>query len=504
MPGEQSTEEDMESRMSAPAVQSGFPRDTDNKDSANDEPEFTEALVARTLAEPYRVKTIERITLPRRAEREEILRHAFYSPVYLNSQDVFIDLITDSGTGAMSDLQWAGLMRGDEAYMGSRSFFAFEKAVQDAVGFKRVIPTHQGRAAENIVMELMVKPGDIVLSNTHFDTTRAHVQHRKATPVDLMSDDLWRFSEPRPFKGNFDLAKLDAALQRHGARVPMIIITVLNNLACSSPVSLENIREVSRLAEKHRVPVFFDACRFAENAYFIKKHEAGYGHKSIAEIAREMFSYGRGCWMSAKKDAIVNIGGFIATDDSEFAGRCQERLVLYEGFSTYGGLAGRDLEAIAVGMHEGMSEDHLAHRTAQVRYLGELLERAGFVVSRPIGGSGVFVDVEALYPHLPPEKLPGVALCADFYLEGGVRLAAAPFSLHTVSAQSGEIFDRTFHIARFAVPRRVYSKAHMEYVAGVAERVAHNAPKNPGYRMVHTTEVLGHFFTKFEPITSLT
>jgi tryptophanase len=465
-------------------------------------PDFADALREKTLAEPYRVKTIERIKLPTRLERERILRQAHYSPVYLRSEDVYIDLITDSGTGAMSDAQWAGLMRGDEAYMGSRSFFAFERAVRDAVGFQHVIPTHQGRAAENIMMEALVKPGDMVLSNTHFDTTRAHVENRKALPVDLVGDDLWDFGNPNPFKGNFDIAKLEAALQRHGERVPLIVITVLNNLACSSPVSLENIREVARLAGKHGIPVFFDACRFAENAYFIKMNEPGYADKSVAEIAREMFSYGRGCWMSAKKDAIVNIGGFIATDDSELAARLQERLVLFEGFGTYGGLAGRDLEAIAIGLGEGVSEDHLAHRTGQVRYLGELLARAGFVVSQPVGGSGVFVDVLAMYPQLPPESLPGVALCADFYLEGGVRLAAAPFKLHTVLAESGEVVDKVFQLARFAVPRRVYSKAQLEFVGGVAERVAQNAAKNPGYRMVHTSEVLSHFFVKFEPLAS--
>jgi tryptophanase len=463
-------------------------------------PEFAEALLASTLAEPYRTKTVERLRLPTRAEREKCLEQAFYSPVHLRSEDVFIDLITDSGTSAMSDSQWAGLMRGDEAYMGSRSFFRFEKAVQDAVGFKHVIPTHQGRAAENIIMELMVKAGDIVLSNTHFDTTRAHVENRKATPVDVMSDDLWQFSEAKPFKGNFDLAKLEAALTRHGNRVPLIIITVLNNFACSSPVSMQNIREVSRLAGKFGVPVFFDACRFAENAYFIKKLESGYAEHSISQICMEMFSYGRGCWMSAKKDALVNIGGFIATNDAEFAARCQERLVLYEGFYTYGGLARRDLEAVAIGLEEGTSEDHLAHRTEQVRYLGDRLSDAGLVVSKPIGGSGVFVDVESLYPHLPPEKLPGIALCADFYQAGAVRLGAAPFSLHTVSPSNGEIVDRVFQFARFAVPRRVYSKSHMDYVAGVAERVAEGALKNPGYRVVQNTEVLGHFFAKFEPL----
>ena len=466
----------------------------------SDQLEFADQLRNRTLAEPYRIKSIERVRLPTRKEREEIYRRAFFSPVYLNSEDIFIDLITDSGTGAMSDAQWAGLLRGDEAYMGSRSFYAFESAVQKAVGFRHVIPTHQGRAAENIIMEQLVKPGDVVISNTHFDTTRAHVENRQATPIDVVGDDLWTFNLPNPFKGNFDLAKLSAALERHGARCPMIIITVLNNLACSSPVSLENIREVSRLAKQHGIPIFFDACRFAENAYFIKKLEPGYADKSVAEIAREMFSYGQGCWMSAKKDAIVNIGGFIATDDQVFAARCKERLVLYEGFSSYGGLAGRDLEAIAVGMSEAVDEDHLAHRTGQVGYLGRLLEQVGMVVSKPVGGSGVFVDVEALYPHLSPEMLPGVALCADFYLEGAVRLAAAPFTLHTVSAETGEIVDKVFQLARLAIPRRVYTKAHIEYVAGVAERIVQNASKNLGYRMVHTTDVLSHFFVKFEPL----
>jgi len=465
-------------------------------------PEFAEALALRTQAEPYRTKTIEHLKLPKRAEREEILRRAFYSPVHLNSEDVFIDLITDSGTGAMSDVQWAGLMRGDEAYMRSRSFFTFETAVQETVGYKHVIPTHQGRAAENIIMELLVKPGDIVLSNTHFDTTRAHVENRKGIPVDLMSDAVWQFAEPQPFKGNFDLAKLTAALEQHAARVPLIIITILNNFACSSPVSMANIKEVARLAGKYGIPVFFDACRFAENAYFIKTCEPGYADKSIAEIVKEMFSYGRGCWMSAKKDAIVNIGGFIATEDAEFAARCQERLVLYEGFYTYGGLARRDLEAIAVGMHEGIDEAHLQSRTGQVRYLGELLEQAGAVVSKPVGGSGVFIDVQAMYPHLAPEQLPGIALCADFYLEGAVRLGAAPFALHTIDPGSGQIVERMFQFARFAVPRRVYSKAHMEYVAGVAERVIQNARHSKGYRVVEATAVLGHFFAKFEPLAA--
>jgi tryptophanase len=464
--------------------------------------EFAHEVFERTIAEPYRTKVVEHLRLPLRAERERLLKEAFYSPVYLNSADVFVDMITDSGTGAMSDEQWAGLMRGDEAYMRSRSYFVFEKAVQEITGFAEVVPTHQGRAAENIVMELLLKPGDIVLSNTHFDTTRAHVEHRQAIPVDLVSDDLWDFDASHPFKGNFDLEKLKAALERHHARVPLIVITVLNNFACSSPVSMENIREVRRLADSYGIPVWFDACRFAENAYFIKTREAGYADKSIREIVLEMLSYGRGCWMSAKKDAIVNIGGFIAASDSEFALLCREKLVLYEGFPSYGGLARRDLEAIAIGLAEGVSEEHLAHRTALVGYLGDLLGQAGFQVSKPIGGSGVFVSVEHAYPQLQAAQFPGIALCADFYLEGGVRVGAAPFNVHTISPATGDIVDRVFQFARFAVPRRVYSKAHIEYVAAIAGRVKERAHGNRGFELMHRPPVLGHFFAKFAPLSA--
>jgi tryptophanase len=455
----------------------------------------------RTNAEPYRIKVVEHLRLPDRAERERILREAFYSPVFLNSADVFVDLITDSGTGAMSDEQWSALMRGDEAYMGSKSYSAFEHAVKEVTGFAEVVPTHQGRAAENIVMELLVKPGDIVLSNTHFDTTRAHVLHRNATPVDLVGDWLFDFATPQPFKGNFDLEKLGVALERYHARVPLIVVTILNNFACSSPISLENIREVKKLADRYGIPLFFDACRFAENAHFIQQREAGYSDRSIDQIVRELLSYGTACWMSAKKDAIVNIGGFIATNDEAFANRCREKLVLYEGFHTYGGLAGRDLEAIAVGLREGIDGAYLRHRTGLVEYLGDRLEQAGAVVSRPIGGSGVFVDVAAMYPHLSAEQCPGVALCADFYLTGGIRIAAAPFQMNTVDPHSSEIVERPFQFARFAVPRRVYTKSHMDYVGEIARSVVANASKNPGYCVAHHPEVLGHFFARFAPLS---
>jgi tryptophanase len=391
-------------------------------------------------------------------------------------------------------------MRGDEAYIRSRSFFRFEQAVKDIVGYPHVIPTHQGRAAENIVCELLVKPGDIVLSNTHFDTTRAHVENRKGVALDLVGDSLWDFDGQDAFKGNFDLAKLKVALERYGDRVPFVLITIVNNLACSSPVSMENIRRTKELADAFGVPVLFDACRFAENAHFIKAREPGYADRPIPDIVREMFSFGEGCWMSAKKDAIVNIGGFIALRDESLARRCQERLVLYEGFPTYGGLARRDLEAMAIGLREGLDEDYLHHRTSQVAYLGRLLEAAGIRCSKPFGGSGVFVDVESLYPHIPPERFPGIALVCDLYLEGGVRAGAIPFHLKTVHPSTGDIVAREFQFARFAIPRRVYSQSHLEFVAEAMRRVKKSASHNHGYRLTYAPEVLAHFFAKFEPL----
>jgi len=460
-----------------------------------------QSLEEAVLAEPYRIKVVERINLLDPEERRRALREAHYSVTYLNSADVFIDLATDSGTSAMSDRQWAAMMVADEAYVRSRSFFRFESAVREITGYMHVVPTHQGRAAENILAELLVKPDDVVLSNTHFDTARAHVEHRRGLGLDLIGDWLWNFQEEHPFKGNFDLGKLRLALEKYGEKVPFISITVSNNMACSSPVSMENIREARRVADEFGVMVLFDASRFAENAYFIKKREPGYAHRSIKDIVREMFSYGHGCWMSAKKDAIVNIGGFIALNDEALARRCQERLVLYEGFPTYGGLARRDLEAIAVGLEEGIDEEHLRHRTAQVAYLGGLFEQLGIRCSKPFGGSGVFIDVQALYPHLSPEQFPDVAMGCDVYLEGGVRAAAFPFALKTVDS-NGQILTREFHFARFAVPRRVYTKSHLDYVAGVMSRVKQHAHQNAGYRCTYAPEVLGHFFARFEPLES--
>ncbi|HRI50147.1 MAG TPA: tryptophanase [Pseudomonadota bacterium] len=462
--------------------------------------DFADDAELAALVEPYRTKVVERIRLLSRAERERSLQKAHYSIVHLPASDIYIDLVTDSGTSAMSDQQWAGLMTGDESYMGSRNFVRFEDTVRKLTGYPHVIPTHQGRAAENIVMELLAKPGDLIASNTLFDTTRAHVHNAGARPVDLVGDCLWDFQSEQPFKGNVDLAQLATALAKHHQSMPFLVVTVVNNMAGSSPVAMANIRETRRLADRYGIPLLFDACRFAENAYFIKQREEGYRDKSIREICQEMFSYGHGCWMSAKKDGLVNIGGFIAVQDEALANRCRERLVLYEGFPTYGGLARRDLEAMAIGLEEGVTEEHLQHRIAQVAYLGELIERqAGVTISRPTGGSGVFLDVGSIYGHLPAERLPWVAFTADLYLTGGVRAAAAPFSLMRIDPRTGELAERIFQVARLAVPRRVYGKSHMDFVGLAMQRVKQRAHLSQGYKLVHQPEVLGHFFAKFEP-----
>lgn len=467
---------------------------------ANSDEDFAVTCLRATHAEPFRTKTVEAIRLPGKAERREILRDAHYSPAYLRSEDVYLDFATDSGTGAMSDRQWAALMRGDESYVRSRNFYELEAAVQEVTGFEHVIPTHQGRAAENILMELLLQPGHTVLCNTHFDTTRAHVTRRKARPVDLVSDALWNFSEPHDFKGNFDLNKLDIALEKLGSTVGLVIITIVNNFACSSPVSLENMRAVAERARSRGIPVFIDAARFAENAFFIREREPGYEGREVPDIAREMFALADGCWMSAKKDAIVNIGGFIAVRDEKLARRCQELLVLYEGFPSYGGLARRDLAAMAEGLREGMDVEYLRTRTNQIQLLAELFrDKAGVRVSLPAGGSGVFVDVSSLYPHLSPEQLPGIALACDLYLEGGIRAGAAPFHMETVDLATGELVDRVFEFARFAVPRRVYSDNQMRYCAEILARVRERAQESRGYRLTYMPEVLGHFFAKFEP-----
>lgn len=454
--------------------------------------------------EPFRIKVIEHIRLPERSERAELLKKAFYSIFYLQSEDVYIDLLTDSGAGAMSDVQWSSLMRGDEAYAGSRNYAHFEQTIIDITSYPYVMPTHQGRAAENILFELLIKPGDFVISNTFSDTTRAQVINRQATPLDLIKNELWDFQSNSPFKGNFDLEQLQIALERYHTRIPFILITIVNNLACSSPVSMTNIKAVREIAKKFQKPVFFDACRFPENAYLIKEREPGYENKSIQEIIHELFSYGDGCYMSAKKGALVNIGGFIALNDENLYRHSQEYLVLYEGFPTCGGLACRDLEALAIGLREGIDETYLKYRINQVAYLGELFEKeAGVIISKPTGGSGVFVEAKSIYPHLSDDELPGIALAADLYLEGGIRIVSAQFKLNLIDINSGEITHKKFELSRFAIPRRVYTKSHIEYIARIMKKVKENAKNNRGYYLISPTtgaESLAHFFAKFKPI----
>jgi len=457
-------------------------------------------LLRKTLAPPFRIKVVEVVRLPSREERERILKEAHYSPFRIRSEDVYIDLLTDSGTSAMSDEQWAAMMRGDEAYVGSRNYYRFEETVKEITGFQHVIPTHQGRPAENILFGALVKPGDIVPGNTLFDTTRAHVYDKGGRPIDLIGEWLWDFEHEHPFRGNLDPARLEYVLKKYHDRIPFILLTALNNVAASSPISMKNIRETKELAERYNIPIFFDACRLFENCYLIKMREPGYGNKSVAEIVKEALSYADGCYMSCKKDALVNIGGFIALKDEELAERCRERLVLYEGFPTYGGLARRDLEVIAVGLREGLDERYLDWRIRQVAYLGELLERAGARVIKPTGGSGVFIDVYSVYPHLSQEKLPGVAAFADIYLEGCVRIVGSPFPIEFLDLDKGEVVRRDFEFVRFAVPRRVLTKAHMEYIGAVMERVVERAHLNKGFRVVYQPKILGHFFAKYEPI----
>ena len=450
--------------------------------------------------EPYRTKVVESIRLPPREEREANLTKAGYSVFYLRAQDVYIDLGTDSGTGAMSDTQWAALMTGDESYVGSRNYDAFEHAVREITGYEHVVPVHQGRAGEHLIMASLVDPGKIVLSNTLFDTTRAHVEHRRGLPVDLLQDTAWDFTHPDPFKGNFDLARLEAALSRHGDRVAVIFATLLNNLACSSPVSLANMQGVRKLADRFGVPVYIDASRYAENAWLATQREPGQTNRPVTDVARDFFALADGCWMSAKKDGLVNMGGFIAVRDSDFADECRQRLVLFEGFPTYGGLARRDLQAIAVGLREGIEPDYLRHRVAQVAYLHDGLRNIGVPVNSPPGGSGVFIDIESLYPHLGPTDNAGIAFTSDLYMYGAVRAGAIPFDLTTVEPRTGEFVHRPFNAARLALPRRVYGQAHLDHEIDAMQEVLDNASHAPAYRLLSAPRVLAHFFARFEPV----
>ena len=447
--------------------------------------------------EPYRVKVVEHLPHPSKEEREQALARAHYNLFNLSADDIRVDLLTDSGTGAMSDRQWAALMVGDETYAGSRNFRRFETTVRSITGFPHVLPAHQGRAAEHLLFEALARPGTVVPNNMHFDTTQAHVVHQGATPVNLAVPEAYDLESDFPFKGNMDIAALEALLDREGAdRVPLVMVTITNNTGGGQPVSLANFREVARVTRAHEVPLYLDMCRWAENAYFVRLREPGMGSTGIAEIGRAFFDLADGATMSAKKDGLVNIGGFVATRDSGLAERMKESLILYEGFPTYGGLARRDLEAIAVGLEEAMDLDYLEHRVGQVRYLAELLDRAGVPFLHPPGGHGIYLDVRRFLPHLAQDDLPGQALAIEIYREGGVRSVEVGAIMFPPGSSGG---GRSLELVRLAIPRRTYTVSHLAYVAEVIARVYARRASIGGYEMSYRPERLPHFTARFRP-----
>jgi tyrosine phenol-lyase len=446
----------------------------------------------RTIIEPFRIKSVEPVRWTTRQQREQLLRAAHYNVFLLPASDVLIDLLTDSGTGAMSTHQWAAIMEGDESYAGSKSFDRFRASVQEIFGYGHVIPTHQGRAAERILFGVMCKKGDVVPNNTHFDTTRANVEFVGAEAVDLPCVEGKQPSARHPFKGNMDVSALEELIQRVGReRVPLVMLTITNNSGGGQPVSMENIRHVNAICRKHRIPLYFDACRFAENAYFIKLREPGFETKTPKQIAQEVFNYGDGCTMSAKKDGMANIGGFLCTNDDLLAQQEKDLLILTEGYPTYGGLAGRDLEAIAVGLQEALEEDYLQYRIASTAYLGNHISDQGVPIVQPPGGHAIYLDARAFLPHIPLEQFPGVALAVELYLEGGIRSVEIGRLMFGPAAK--------MDLVRLAIPRRVYTQSHVDYVVEVILEVWKKRDSIRGLRLTHEAPFLRHFTARLEP-----
>ena len=446
----------------------------------------------RTIIEPFRIKSVEPIHWTTRAQREQFLQTAHYNLFLLAADDVLIDLLTDSGTGAMSTHQWAAIMEGDESYAGSKSFERFRSSVQDIFGYKHVIPTHQGRAAERILFSVMCKKGDVVPNNTHFDTTRANVEFTGAEAADLVIREGREPSLKHPFKGNMDVKALDALIQKVGReRVPLVMLTVTNNSGGGQPVSMENVRAVRAVCDRHRLPLYFDACRFAENAYFIKLREPEYANKTPKDIAQEMFRYGDGCTMSAKKDGMANIGGFLCTNNDILAQQEMNLLILTEGYPTYGGLAGRDLEAIAVGVQEALHEDYLHYRIASTAYLGNHIAEEGVPIVQPPGGHAIYIDARAFLPHVPSDQFPGVALANELYLEGGIRSVEIGTLMFGAAAK--------MDLVRLAIPRRVYTQSHIDYVVEVILQVWKKRERIPGMVLDYEAPFLRHFTARLKP-----
>jgi len=444
--------------------------------------------------EPYRIKSVEPIKLLSRHERLEKIKEARYNIFKVDAEDIYIDLLTDSGTAAMSNRQWAALMMGDESYAGARSFRRFEKVVKDIFRKKFVIPCHQGRVAENIMFSTILKKGQYVINNTHFDTTRANTMHKGGIPIDLPCPEA-NLPEPLPFKGNMDCKRLEGFIKDHGTDdIAMVIMTVTNNSSGGQPVSMANIQEVSEICHRYEIPFFYDCARFAENCYFIKRDEPGYAGKSIKEIAREMFEACDGVMMSAKKDGLANIGGFIALNDEELYGRLTELLIIIEGYLTYGGLAGRDLDAMAVGLEEVLDFNYLDFRIEQVAYFGRKIVEAGMPIIEPTGGHAVFIDAGKLLPHIPADQFPGESLTVEFYVEGGIRVVEmGSMMFGDIDEKTGKIITAPQELVRMALPRRVYTNSHLDYIAEIAEKIVNKKESIPGYKITRQTRFLRHF-----------
>ena len=454
----------------------------------------------KTIIEPFRIKSVEPIRVTTEKERIKYLRKAHYNPFMLHADDVLIDLLTDSGTSAMSQNQWAAMMQGDESYAGAKSWYRFFNAVNGLTGFEFVLPTHQGRAAERILYSYLGGKGKIFISNTHFDTTRANIEFSGATAIDIPIEEAKDFESAYPFKGNIDCKKLNQLIKQHGKNIAAVIITVTNNSGGGQPVSMRNVKEASHLCKKANIPLILDCCRIAENSYFVKHREKEFSKYTYKEIAQEMFSYTDGCIMSAKKDALVNMGGFLALKNKELADACMNLLIITEGYATYGGLSGRDMEAVAVGLDEVFDKDYLNYRIKSTAYFGDHLIKKGIPIISPTGGHAVYIDAKKLYPHIPVNQYPGQALVCELYIKGGIRCVEVGSLMFGKYDKKGKLIPAQYELVRLAIPRRVYTQSHIDYAIEVFDEIIKNKKNARGLKIIYKPPFLRHFTARMEMV----